>query len=347
MNQITIVEPKVEKQNQSDEARFIDPHGRKISYLRVSVTDRCNLRCFYCRPNGIFEALPHKDILTYEEMYRLIKIGADLGIKKVRITGGEPLVRNGVVEFITELTKIKGLEDISLTTNGIYLNQHLEKLYSGGIKRINISMDTLKKDRYREITGADRFQEVWESIQLAEKINFQPVKINMVVIKGINDDEVKVMALLTMSHPYHIRFIEYMPVGIQKQKPGDYFVSSLKIKQQIEQIGKLIPISSHTFDGPAKMYQFENAPGKVGFISAMSNHFCGTCNRLRLTAAGYLKPCLLSNIKYDIKGPLRSGFSDNELADLFIKTINSKPMEHQLDSTAKSFISDQMSNVGG
>jgi cyclic pyranopterin phosphate synthase len=331
----------------ADKTKLADQFGRKISYLRVSVTDRCNLRCFYCQPYDISDVLPHKEILSYEEMYRLIEIAVNLGIRKVRITGGEPLVRKDLLGFIEKLCKINGLEDISLTTNGIYLKKHIERLYLSGIHRINISMDTLQKNRYRQITGVDGFQEVWDAITLAEKINFKPIKINMVVIKGVNDDEVQEMALLSQSYPYHIRFIEYMPFGVKNQHARDYFVPNSWVNNQLVKLGRLLPIPKSTHDGPADRYKFEGALGEVGFISAISNHFCGTCNKLRLTANGNLKPCLISNIKENIKDPMRSGASDDELASIFIKAINSKPREHKMNSQKNNFILDHMCKIGG
>lgn len=327
--------------------KLSDQFGRGISCLRVSVTDRCNLRCCYCKPSSVFKSLTHEDILTYEEIYRLVTIGATLGINKVRITGGEPLVRKGIVEFIPQLTAIGGLEDVSLTTNGVYLKDNLEKIYTGGIHRINISLDTLRRDRYRQITGGDHFKEIWEAIELALKMNFQPVKINMVVMKGLNDDEVVDMAELVRWYPLHIRFIEYMPIGICDKDAGFDTVPISQIKNQLEELGTLIPVLKNADDGPAERYTFNGVPGEIGFISPMSHRFCGTCNRLRLTSYGTLRPCLLSDIEVDIKGPMRLGATDHELQQIFVETVRKKNREHPLTVRNGEGVSSQMSAIGG
>ena len=329
------------------ENRLRDRFGRTLTYMRVSVTDRCNLKCSYCRPDGIFSALPHREILSYEELYRFIKIGVGMGLQKIRITGGEPLIRRGIAGFMAELSQMKGLRDLSITTNGIFLKHHLESLVSSGIKRINVSMDTLRRDRYRLITGFDGFHEAWEGIKQAEDMGVHPLKINMVVIRGVNDDEVQDMARLSIAHAYHIRFIEYMPIGLQKHSERESSLSFSEMKNTIESIGKLMPVPSSEFDGPARRYRFEDAKGEVGFISAMSDHFCRTCNRLRLTPSGYLKPCLLSDRKVDIKGPARNGATDQEIEQVFLNAVNRKPMEHLTETTQDDWVSDQMSSIGG
>jgi cyclic pyranopterin phosphate synthase len=327
--------------------KLIDQFDRTISYLRVSVTDRCNLRCSYCKPAGDLESLDHEDILTFEELFRLIEIGSTLGIEKVRITGGEPLVRSGLVDFIPQLTAISGLEDVSLTTNGIYLKNHLEELYAGGIQRLNISLDTLRRDRYRQITGADRFDTVWAVLERARQMNFHPIKINMVVIKGFNEDEVVEMAALSRIYPYHIRFIEYMPLGDCSQEASFKTVPMSRIKEQVGKLGNLIPVLKSRNGGPAERFKLGDAPGEIGFISSMSHHFCGNCNRLRLTANGKLRSCLLSNFQEDIIGPMRRGATDQELAEIFFKAVQRKPREHLLVNQTEQTLSGQMYAIGG
>ena len=333
-------------QSSSDKG-LVDLSGRKISYMRVSVTDRCNLRCFYCRPGGIFRALPHQDILTYEELYRIIEIGVELGLKKIRITGGEPLIRRGITNFLSRLNRIKGIEDISITTNGIFLKQHLEKISRAGITRINISLDTLRRNRFKRITGTDGFENVWEAIQMAERFQFNPIKLNMVVAKGVNDDEVTDMAELSKIYPFHIRFIEYMPIGINNKLVEDYHVPIHEIKERLSRIGSLEPVPSGALDGPARRFRFDGGKGEIGFISAISDHFCQKCNRLRLTAEGVLKPCLLSTLKEDIRGPLRQGVSDNELKSIFINAVSKKPSRHCIGSHPDKCLPGQMSMIGG
>ena len=326
---------------------MIDQYGRNISYLRVSVTDRCNLKCFYCRPKCNFSAINHEEILTYEELHRLIRISASLGVKKVRITGGEPLVRKGIVDFIPKITSIPGIDDVSLTTNGVYLKENLEKIYEGGIHRINISLDTLQQDRYHQITGVDCFHKVWEAIELAGKMKFHPVKINMVVIDGFNDDEVVEMAALSRWYPFHVRFIEFMPIGEYGRNKEFRMIPLSRIKKRLEGVGKLVPIERNGIDGPAERYAFEGAMGEIGFISSISNHFCASCNRLRLTSSGFLRPCLLTNTQEDIKCPMRRGVSDDELAHIMMRAVAKKPKEHKLTRQSNEFVSGQMHMIGG
>ncbi len=332
----------------SGQKALVDSFGRVISYLRLSITDRCNLRCRYCKPDGSPASLAHEDILTYEELHRLTRIAVNLGVRKVRVTGGEPLVRRGAMAFLSELTRIEGLEDVSLTTNGVLLKRHLEQIYESGIHRINISMDTLNPEKYLRITGTNAFNDVWEAIELAQKMNFRPIKINMVVINGFNDDEVIDMALLSRSYPYHIRFIEYMPLGVGQFDVRIHTMPIQTIRNQIEErIGKLIHVPKRISDGPAERYRLEDAVGEIGFIGSMSNHFCNPCNRLRLTANGYLRPCLLSNTQEDIKGPMRAGATNAELEEIFLKAVHRKPSKHLLNSGTEAVIWEQMSAIGG
>ncbi len=328
--------------------KLIDSFGRTISYLRLSITDRCNLRCRYCKPNGSVASLAHEDILSYEELHRLTRIAVNLGIRKVRVTGGEPLVRRGAPDFLSALAHIQGLEDVSLTTNGVLLKKHLSQIQEGGVRRINISLDTLKRERYRWITGTDAFNDVCEAIELAREMRFHPIKLNMVVTKGFNDDEVGDMALLARAYPYHIRFIEYMPVGGSLTDTHSCTVPIHEIRSQLEaRIGPLLPVPKGINDGPAERYRFEGGAGEIGFIGSMSNHFCASCNRLRLTANGYLRPCLLSNARQDIKGPLRDGATDAELEGLFWQAVERKPAKHVFSAGTEAVIWDQMSAIGG
>ena len=315
--------------------------------MRISITDRCNLRCVYCAPRGGIPKLNHLDILTYEEIYRLARIAVSLGIFKIRLTGGEPLVRKGIFEFIPQLAALPGLKELSLTTNGIYLRDHIKKIRSGGIRRINVSLDTLNREKYIKITGFDGFQQVWEGIELARELNFNPVKINIVPIKGLNDDEILDFAGLSLRHPYHIRFIEHMPVGTVDPDVHLHYVPNALIRTQIDRLGKLIQIPKTEFDGPAERFKFEGAPGEIGFISPLTNHFCHKCNRLRLTAEGHLRVCLLSDQEEDLKGPMRSGASDEELRQIFLKAAINKPQKHHLGSPDLPFASRQMSSIGG
>ncbi len=326
--------------------KLIDRFNRRLNYLRISITDRCNLRCIYCTPRKLIPKLSHDDILKYEEILHIAKIGADLGISKIRITGGEPLVRRGVYDFLGKITKISGLKDIAITTNGVFLKENIQKIKSAGIKRINVSLDTLNKEKFKKITGLDLFSQVWEGIKAAQKQGLNPVKINVVVLRGINDDELIQLAGLSFSYPFHIRFIEYMPVGKTVLKIKQHIFAP-EIKERISILGDLIPIKTKADDGPAERFKFKNAKGEIGFIHPLSNHFCHTCNRLRLTASGQLRPCLLSNYQKDIKIPLRCGCSDMELADLFLEAAYHKPHGHNLAINHYGRVTSEMCSIGG
>ena len=326
---------------------LIDHHDRRLNYLRISITDRCNLRCLYCIPREDIAKLRHDDILTYEEIFRLTRIAVSLGVNKIRLTGGEPLLRKGIYEFLPRLTALSGLKDVSLTTNGLFLKDNLEKIRSSGIKRINVSLDTLNRQRYEKITGYDGFQDVWNAIELARELNFQPIKINVVLIKGLNDDEILDFAKLSKHYPYHIRFIEYMPLGIINPDAPLQFVSNYLLKEQFRRLGHLEPVRRAEYDGPVERFKFEGASGEIGFISPLTRHFCPSCNRLRLTASGNIRPCLLSDQEVDLKGPMRSGASDDELAQVFLMAANNKPYAHHLTSEDPIPFSGQMSSIGG
>ena len=327
-------------------SKLIDRCNRKLNYLRISITDRCNLRCIYCVPYDFIPKLPHKEILRYEEILNVVRISVGLGISKVRITGGEPLVRKGVYGFLKRLTKIEGLVDISLTTNGVLLKDNINKIKSAGIKRINISLDTLNRKKYRKITGYDFFDQVWEGIELAHKMGFDPVKLNVVPLKGVNDDELTDIAALSIAYPFHIRFIEYMPMGTS-QMESDRHLFGPEIKKRIDQFGKLIPVEKGMNDGPAERFKFESARGEIGFIRPISRHFCNTCNRLRLTASGQLRPCLMSDVQVDLKALLRKGCSDAELAEVFLQAVRLKPLGHNLSGDHPVGVSAQMCAIGG
>ena len=325
---------------------LIDKYDRRLTYLRVSVTDRCNLRCIYCTPRELIPRMSHNDILTYEEILRLIRVGAGIGISKVRITGGEPLVRKGVYEFLETLCRLKGLSDISLTTNGVNLEESLAKIKSAGINRINISLDTLNRKKFKEITGYDAFDQVWQAIEKADQMGFFPIKLNIVALNGFNDDELIDMANLSFKYPFHIRFIEYMPIGKSNTDYGPLLLAP-EIKKRISKLGNLIQVENSAHDGPARRYKFEGSMGEIGFIHALSHHFCDQCNRLRLTASGQLRPCLLSDRQEDLKGPMRKGCTDQELAEIFFRAVQHKPTDHNLGIQNSECVCGQMRAIGG
>jgi GTP 3',8-cyclase len=325
---------------------LVDKYNRHLNYLRISITDRCNLRCLYCAPGGLVPKLEHDDILRYEEILRVVRIGVSLGISKIRLTGGEPLMRKGVYDFLHELAAIDGLSDLSLTTNGVMLADNIEKIKTAGIKRINISLDTLNPEKFRLITGYDMFDQVWDGIEKAHANGFDPIKLNVVALRGYNDDEFVDLARLSLSYPFHIRFIEYMPIGNAQMKSSDYILSD-DIRASLSGLGELVPVQRKHMDGPAQRYKIKGAKGEIGFIQAMSHHFCHTCNRLRLTANGQLRPCLLSDIQLDIRGPLRSGCSDDELKAVFLRAVQHKHESHHFSPGSSFRVHDAMSDIGG
>ncbi|MGD9329886.1 MAG: GTP 3',8-cyclase MoaA [Desulfobacterales bacterium] len=327
------------------ETVLLDRFSRRLNYMRVSVTDRCNLRCAYCVPRNAIPRMSHHDILRYEEILRILQIGVSLGITKIRITGGEPLVRKDLLPFMDKLTHIEGLSDIALTTNGLLLQDYLEPLRAAGIKRLNISLDTLRQDRYAQLTGQDGFDRVWKAIESARKIGFSPIKINVVAMRGVNDDEFEDLASLTRSYPYHVRFIEYMPMG-NTRLAHDPYISNDQVRRSVERRATLAPVTPGGQDGPAQRFRYPGAPGEVGFISPRSHHFCERCNRLRLTAAGKLRPCLLSNREFDLITPLRAGATDAQLAAVILEGVRHKPMAHGL-AGSDGHINARMSSIGG
>jgi cyclic pyranopterin phosphate synthase len=326
--------------------KLIDPYNRHLNYLRISITDRCNLKCIYCVPRDLIPRLSHDEILTYEEILRLVRIGIRLGISKIRVTGGEPLVRKGVYGFLTDLSGLDGLADLSLTTNGVSLKTNLNKIKAAGINRINISLDTLDRTKFERITGLDLFDQVWQGIEMALGMGFHPIKLNIVALKGINDDELTDMARLSFDYPLHIRFIEYMPMGESQIGNGPLLLAP-EIKRRISVLGRLIPVPNTKTDGPAQRYHFEGAAGEIGFIHALSHHFCDRCNRLRLTARGQLRPCLLSDHHEDVRGIMRTGGTDEQLAEVFFKAVRHKPSDHNLAIQNPSRVCGQMSSIGG
>ena len=323
-----------------------DSFSRHLNYLRISVTDRCNLQCMYCRRTHPFLKLSHHNILRYEEILRVLNIAVQMGISKVRITGGEPLVRKGIFDFIKQIHKIKGLQEISMTTNGVLLEQYAEKLLKAGIQRINVSLDTLNREKFIHINGFDYWHQVWKGIEKANQLGMYPIKINIVAMRGINDDEIQAFGRLSQETPYIIRFIEYMPIG-QSDMYTQYSISSQEIKQQLESIGKLYKIHSSMHDGPAEQFHWVDSPGTIGLIHPMSHHFCQTCNRLRLTADGNLRPCLLSTIQIDLKKALREGGTDQDIMTLVEKAVLHKPHHHGVIDSFPNGFPGQMNAIGG
>lgn len=308
-----------------------DTYQREINYLRVSVTDRCNMRCIYCMPPEGVKLISHLDILRNEEIGRLLEAATLAGIKKIRLTGGEPLIRRGLVELVAAIRDIPAIDDIALTTNGILLPEMGGELKAAGLSRVNISLDTLDPGLFRFITRKGELGQAWRGIETALELGLSPVKINTVVMRGFNDSEIRDIASLTVKYPLHVRFIELMPVGIQDPWAVDRHMPTAEVKSVIEEgLGKLMEAGRPAGNGPAVYYRLSGASGTIGFISAVSDHFCGKCNRLRLTAEGMIRPCLYSGREIDARSPLRMGTDIAGLAGLFRQAIRKKPDRHSI-----------------
>ncbi len=324
-----------------------DQHQRQITYLRLSIIDRCNLRCFYCTPVRELVKLQHGDILRYEELLRLARIAIAGGIRKIRVTGGEPLIRLGVEDFLRSLAALPGLEEVCLTTNGVLLAEKAAALWQAGVRRLNVSLDSLQPLRYARITGRDHLAQVLQGLHLATAMGFSPIKINCVVLRGVNEDELLQLARLSLQYPWHIRFLEFMPIGHRREYWQQYYLSTEQIRTRLASLGPLQSLAPAPHGGPACRYRLPGAVGEIGFISPVSRHFCGTCNRLRLTADGRLRPCLFQDHDLNLKGPLRNGASDADLQALFRQAVLRKPAQHGLDDTVTTACRHTMARIGG
>ena len=314
-----------------------DRHGHRISYLRVSITDRCNERCTYCMPQELQEWLPREEILTFEETLRIIRIAAELGVSKVRVTGGEPLTRRDIVHFIAQIPKISGINSLGLSTNGTLLARQIspgktmaKALREAGVQSVNISLDTMDRDVYSQITGRDFHAQVLEGIDAAIAVGFDQIKLNAVLMHGRNEDQLIPLIEFAASRNLILRFIEMMPVSTTEVLSEDNFMPILEAKRLIESVyGSLIPETEFRTNGPATYYQVPGRKQRIGFIGAMTNlHFCENCNKLRLTCDGKLRPCLGSYLEFDIMRPVRAGASDEELKQFFLDVVDRKPEQH-------------------
>jgi GTP 3',8-cyclase len=321
----------------------IDSFGRGITYLRISVTDRCNLRCIYCMPPEGVPQMSHSEILSYEEIGTIVQAAAQLGVNKVRLTGGEPLVRAELPKLVGMLSQIEEIKDLSLTTNGTILKKYALELKQAGLSRVNISLDTLKADKFRHITHFGELKDVLEGIDAAKEAGFHPVKINTVVVRGVNDDEILDFARMTCQEGWHVRFIELMPF-----KGVAAFVPSTELRQHINLLGKLESSMPLTGNGPATYYRLAGAKGTIGFISPLTEtFFCSQCNRMRLTPDGRLRPCLLGENEIDLKTPLRNDAPMDKLKRLILKAVASKPEHHPLIGDNFRLVKRKMSQIGG
>jgi cyclic pyranopterin phosphate synthase len=324
----------------------IDTHGRRINYLRLSITDRCNLRCTYCMPAEGIRRLPRADVLTYEELHAVAQAAVDIGVEKIRITGGEPLVRSGVVGFLARLRQIPGLKRLVLSTNGLLLDELAEELKRAGVESLNISLDSMRPEVFSQITRLGDLGKVMAGVRAAERAGFRHLKINMVVMRGINDEEVLDFAALTLDRPISVRFIEYMPTAGQRGWPslmvgGDELLSRLATRYALHKL------ESETLDGPAANYRIEGAAGKVGFITPFSCHFCQACNRIRVTSSGTVKSCLFEEGKENLRPYLANGDTAG-LREALRHAAWRKPLRHALHAGGeREGARVSMSQVGG
>ncbi len=309
---------------------MIDGFGRRIEYLRISVTDKCNLRCVYCMPMEGLPWVPRNDLLTYEEIEAIVREMAPRGLNRVRLTGGEPLVRRDLPDLAARIKRVPGIEDLSISTNAVLLEEQADALAEAGVDRVNISLDSLQPERADRIARRKNvLSRVMAGFEAAERVGFAPIKVNVVLMRGQNDDEIEAFARLTLDRPWHVRFIEIMPTGSNLDLSVEGYLSCREALRRIRSIGELEPVEGPTGNGPATYFRFPGAPGSVGVITPMSHNFCERCNRMRLTADGQLRPCLFGDLQTNLRDPLRRG---EPIWPLIEETLRVKPERHWLEA---------------
>lgn len=324
-----------------------DQFGRNIEYLRLSVTDRCDLRCRYCMPEAGVAELAHGDVLRYEEMLRVAAAACRLGVRKIRVTGGEPLVRRGIVEFIGQLANLAQQPEITLTTNGLQLAQFAPALREAGLARVNVSLDTLRPERFEKLTRRPGLERVLAGIHAAEQAGMVPVKINMIPLADVNADEIVDFARLTLDHPWDVRFIEFMPISADLDYAASDGLAMSEVETRLRSLGELEPVARQERSGPARMYRLPGALGRIGLIPSVSGHFCAECNRLRVMADGRVRGCLFDNQEVDLKTVLRGGGSERELEALLLAAACAKPEKHRVNGEGFTTPSRRMHGIGG
>ncbi len=327
-------------------SQLIDRFGRVVTKLRVSVTDRCNMRCLYCMPAEGFQWTPRKEILTFEEIARVVRLAAQLGVRKIRVTGEEPLLRKEVENLVYSLSQVPGIQGVSMTTNGYFLKEKAKALAQAGLRGINISLDSLKPDKFEKMTRRNYFDRVIEGIYAAECTKLYPIKINAVVMRGYNDDEIEDFARLSLTKPYKIRFIEFMPLDGGNAWKKDLVVTKAEILERVNRVSEIVEVTNGEGD-PARSYRFKYGDGEIGVIASVSQPFCGKFNRIRLTADGKIMTCLFALDEHDLKRVLRSGRTDEDIKSFLIKTISTKWAGHLINQPEFIKPKRSMSAIGG
>jgi cyclic pyranopterin phosphate synthase len=326
---------------------LVDAFRRPITYLRVSVTDRCNLRCVYCMPEAGLPWIPKPDVLTYEEITSIVRAAASIGVRSIRLTGGEPLIRRDLDHLVAMIAAVPGIDDIALSTNGLLLEQQASPLAAAGLRRVNVSLDTLHADRFTAIARRPGLDRVLAGIDAAIAHGLGPVKINCVVMRGANDDELEAFARMTRERAVHIRFIEVMPVHDNVDMQKDAWVSSDEVLTRLSALGELHPVPNPHGNGPARTFAYDHAPGTVGVISPLAHDYCETCNRVRLSADGRLKLCLFGDNMIDLRTPLRAGGGEPAIVDILRASMHIKPERHHLDLGQTASAMRAFSEIGG
>jgi len=326
---------------------LVDAFRRPITYLRVSVTDRCNLRCVYCMPEAGLPWIAKPDILSYEEIASIVRAAASIGVRSIRLTGGEPLIRRDVQRLVAMIAAIPGIDDIALSTNALLLAEQAPGLAAAGLRRVNISLDTLQDDRFTAIARRPGLDRVLAGIEAAIAAGLTPVKINCVVMRGANDDELEAFAALTRERAVHIRFIEVMPVTENVELQRDAWVSSDEVLTRLSALGALRPVPNPHGNGPARTFAYDGAPGTVGVISPLAHDYCETCNRVRLSADGRLKLCLFGDNMIDLRTPLRGGGGEEAIVEILRASMHVKPERHHLALGETASMMRAFSEIGG
>lgn len=327
---------------------LVDSFGRQHTSLRISVTDRCNIRCFYCMPDENLTFLPRDELLEFEEILRFVKVVAPMGVAQLRITGGEPLVRRDLNKLIAQLSKVPLIGDLALTTNGILLAEHAQILRDAGLERINISLDAMSEETFKKISRRDGLDQVFEGIFAARRVGFRKIRLNAVAIRGLTEPEIVPLGRFARQHDLELRFIEFMPLDAERNWDQDQVLSGADIRRQLEaEFGRLEPVPREDPSQPAIDFRFVDGQGRIGFINPVSEPFCGDCNRLRITAEGQVRNCLFSTVDWDARQLMRNGGTDEELAQLVRDCVGAKKVGHGIDSD--EFIRPQraMYQIGG